>query len=180
MDKDYFDASLGLAFSLKAFERYRKSGLLQAELHHVPGIRGQCTGYLQLIEGKITSCYVEDKNGQRYPLGIDILVRVDAERGPFEWKLTTQPAPPSSTPPTNQPYQKGQLSSVPRIIAPLEPEMGRLTGWTAKQKYMLAMVYEAVDGRKTIEDIQREVPLSPNNTEEALRILVALKVLIVV
>ena len=60
---------------------------MQAELHHVPGIKGQCIGYLQLAKGKVTSCSVE-KNGQRQLIGKDTLIRVDNERGPFEWKLT--------------------------------------------------------------------------------------------
>src|SRR5437016_12664019 len=47
---DWIDASLGLAFSLPLFEQYRKNGLLQAELHHVPGVRGRCKGYLHLVE----------------------------------------------------------------------------------------------------------------------------------
>src|SRR5579884_3469255 len=96
MSKDRLDASAGLAFSLAVFERYRKNGLLQAELHHVPGISGHCQGYLQLVEGKVTSCYIEDKNGQRHPIDRRTLIDLDTKRGPFEWTLQPLPPPPPS------------------------------------------------------------------------------------
>jgi hypothetical protein len=65
----------------------------------------------------------------------------------------------------------------PRVIAPLDVE--RLQGWTTTQKLMLSMVYDAIDGKKTIEDIKKEGPLPPNTIEEALRILLAMKVAVI-
>ncbi|HTK06350.1 MAG TPA: hypothetical protein VL485_04210 [Ktedonobacteraceae bacterium] len=177
MGNDPLDVGVGLEFSLRILERYQKNGLLQAELRHVPGIRGNCRGYLQLVKGKVTSCSIE-KNGQRQLIGKDVLIRVDNERGPFEWKLTPLPEPPSSMPHVEMPMQEIH-SPVPRKTAPLERELERLTGWSSMQKYMLAAVYEAIDGRKSIDEIKKEVPLTPGNTDEALRILLALRVIII-
>jgi hypothetical protein len=179
--KDNIDASIGLAFSLTLFERYRKTGLMQAEIHHVPGIRGRCKGYLHLVEGKVVSCYIEDKEGQRQSIGKDILIKVDKDRGPFEWSLAPLPAPPSETPAATQMSTNPHLAQnapVPRTIATLELE--KLEGWTSKQKLMLSMVYETVDGQRTIDQIKLEAPLPPDVTEEALRILFALKVITIV
>ncbi|QBD80939.1 hypothetical protein EPA93_35220 [Ktedonosporobacter rubrisoli] len=178
MGKDIFDASVGLAFSLALFERYRKNGLLQAELRHVPGIRGRCKGYLQLVEGKVTYCYIEDKDGQRRPMSKETLIRLDNERGPFEWMLVPLPAPPSPTPRMVVTPQAEQNSPTPRIIAPLHLE--RLEGWTNSQKMMLSVVYEAINGQRNIEAIKVQAGLPPNVTEEALRILLALKVISIV
>ncbi len=180
MGKDRFDASAGLAFSLALFERYRKNGLLQAELHHVPNVSGRCQGYLQLVEGKVTSCYVEDKNGQRHQIDKDMFIDVDAKRGPFEWTLQPLPTPPSSMSSVGilSGNRTEQHSPIPKSIAMLE--LDRLTGWSNMQKLMLTAVHEAIDGWRTIEEIKQVVPLPPHVIDEALRTLLALKVIIIV
>lgn len=181
MSKDHFDASLGLAFSLSVFERYRKNGLLQAELYHVPGIRGRCTGYIQLVEGKVTSCYVKTRSGEHHQVALSTLTTVDNEKGPFEWKLISLPAPPSSTPPTSQfnaPPRQEHSAPIPRIVAPLD--ITTLHGWTDQHKLMLTTVYRAIDGQRSIEEIKREMPLRPEVTEEAIRVLLALKVITII
>ncbi|GLV57140.1 hypothetical protein KDH_39780 [Dictyobacter sp. S3.2.2.5] len=176
-NKDYIDASLGLAFSLGVFERYRRNGLLQAnDLRHVPGIRGRCTGYLQLVEGKVTACYVQEQNGKRHPITIDVLIRLDGERGPFQWVLHPLPAPPTSHPDKDAPSEQEQKPPIPRQIARLNVD--NLIGWTTIQKLMLQSVYEQIDGRRDITDIKKAVPLSSNVVDEALRILFSLKVII--
>jgi hypothetical protein len=177
LGNDPLDLGMGLAFSLSILERYQKNGLLQAELHHVPGIKGRCMGYIQLVKGKVASCSIE-KNGQHQLIGKDILIRVDNERGPFEWKLTALPEPPSPTPRMEMPMQD-MYSPVPRKTASLERELERLTGWTSAQKHMLSTVYGAIDGRRSIDEIKKAVPLAPGGTDEALRILLALRVIII-
>lgn len=177
MDKDRIDASLGLAFSLALFEQYQKSGLLQAELQRVPGFRGRCKGCLQLVEGKVVTCYLEDMQGRRHTASKELLTRLDSEKGPFEWTLTPLPPLPPSlpvTPPVKSPRPKSN-SPIPGRIAILDLE--KLEGWTYKQKTMLSLVFDAVDGRHTVEEIKANVPLPPAIVEEALRILVVLKVI---
>jgi hypothetical protein len=180
MGKDSFDASVGLAFSLAVFERYRKNGLLQATLHHVPHISGRCQGYVQLVEGKVTFCYIEDKRGQRHPIDKQTLIDVDTKHGPFEWLLQPLPVPPSSMPPVDVPVDNRteQYVSIPKSIALLE--LDQLMGWSSTQKLMLAAVYEAIDGWRTIEEIKQMVPLPPYIIDEALRTLLALKVITIV
>jgi hypothetical protein len=181
VDNRNIDASVGLAFSLPLFERYRQNGVLQAEVHHVPGVRGRCMGFVHLVEGKVVSCYLEEKDGQRRPITKELLTRVDSERGPFEWKLKPLPSPPSlASSPSSQKVaseHRTQSAPVPRIVAPLD--MVRLEGWSDQHKLMLSMVYEEIDGMRNIEEIKQRVPLTPNITEEALRILLALKSIVV-
>jgi hypothetical protein len=175
---DWIDASLGLAFSLPLFEQYRKNGLLQAELHHVPGVRGHCKGYLHLVEGKVVSCYLDDRQGQRHQVNVAMLIQLDNERGPFEWVLTSLPPPPMpSSRDLPLPDATGPVPSspVPRKLASLDLE--KLEGWTYRQKMMLSIVFDAIDGQRSIEDVKNDVPLPPNVVEEALRVLMALKVI---
>jgi hypothetical protein len=174
---DWIDASLGLAFSLPLFEQYRKNGLLQAELHHVPGVRGRCKGYLHLVEGKVVSCYLDDRQGQRHQVNAAMLIQLDNERGPFEWVLTSLlPPPMPSSRDFPLPGSTGTASSspVPRKLAALDLE--KLDGWSTRQKMMLSLVFDAIDGQRSIEDMKNDVPLPPHVVEEALRILMALKV----
>lgn len=176
-NKDHIDASLGLAFSLGLFEQYRRNGLLQANnLHHIPGIRGHGTGYLQLVEGKVTACYVE-QNGERHPISKEVLIRLDEERGPFHWQLHPLPAPPTPRSDKDFPAQE-QQPPIPRRTAELYVD--RLVGWSSTHKLMLQVVYDQIDGRKDLNTIKKTVPLPSNVVEEALRILIALRVIIIV
>ena len=178
MDKDHIDASLGLAFSLRVFEQYRRNGLVQADgLHHVSGIRGRCTGVIQLVEGKVTACYVE-QNGTRYPKTKEELIQLDEARGPFPWKLQPLPAPPIQRSDDFLSAQSEPKPPVPRRIAELI--LDRLVGWTSTQKLMLSVVYDAIDGTRDIEAIKKVVPLPSATTEEALRVLIALRVIIMI
>jgi len=174
---DWIDASLGLAFSLPLFEQYRKNGLLQAELHHVPGVRGRCKGYLHLVEGKVVSCYLDDRQGQRHQVNLSMFIQLDKERGPFEWVLTSLPAPPVSfsrhfPPPSST--SPALSSPVPRKLATLD--LDKLENWTHRQKLTLSIVFDVIDGQRSIEDIKNDVPLPPDIVEEALRLLMAMKV----
>lgn len=177
MGKEHIDASLGLAFSLALFEKYRKNGLLHTEVHHVPGIRGRCKGFLHLVEGKVVACYIEDREGRRHASSTDILIKVDSEHGPFEWMLSPHPAPPSPNPRAAIPPRPMPNSPVPRVIAQLN--LDGLEGWTSKQKLMLSIVYDLVDGTTNIEEIKSNSPLAPAVTEEALRVLLAMKVIVI-
>lgn len=171
MGQDLFDASVGLAFSLVAFEKYRKNGVLSAELHNVPGIRGRCKGYLHLVEGKVVSCYIEDKKGQHYPIQTSLLVQVDNERGPFVWALSSPPPQPQQAPP----LQRESHPFVPRIVALLD--LDKMRGWPSTHKQILFQVYQMIDGQRSVEDIQRMLPFPPYVVEEAFHILSTLNVI---
>jgi hypothetical protein len=181
VEKERIDASIGLAPSLALFERYHKNGLLQAELHHVPGIRGRCNGYLHLVGGKVITCYIEDKVGRRFPIGKDTLCRLDDERGPFEWSLYPLPTPPMpGTALRPEPFLDSNAQAhkpIPKRVAPFG--IGKLDGWTMKQRLMLTMVFETIDGQRTIEEIKANVPLLYEVTEEAIRVLLALKLIVI-
>lgn len=177
MGKENIDASLGLAFSLALFERYRKNGLLYAELQHVPGIRGRCKGFLHLIEGNVVTCYIEDKHDQRHSISKNFLVRVDKEHGPFEWTLASGPAPLSTHPQATIALRATQHAPVPKTIAPLDFE--KLESWTAKQKLMLSSVYDLIDGVLNIDDIKSNSILPAEVTEEALRLLLSMKLIVI-
>lgn len=183
MRNDGIDASLGLAFSLELFKRYRQSGILQAEIPRMPGIRGRCTAFLYLVNGEVTSVYLEDKQQQRYTSDKEVLCRLDKEKGPFEWTLLPQPQPV-----TPEPFQvSGQMSfaggfappappsPIPRIVAVLTPD--RLSTWNSQQKEALFKVLININGVRTIEEVKGMVPFPPDLVDELLRILLELNVI---
>jgi hypothetical protein len=183
VSKDRIDASVGLSFSLKLLQRYRSNGVLQAKLHHVPGIRGQCMAYIYLSQGTVVTCYAEDLHGQRQQMAIDIFIRVDNERGPFEWTFQTQnaaqanPSPASEAQSTNSAPARAELSDslTPVVVAPLPWD--RLGNWTLEQKQMLYNVWRAVDGRHTVQEIKASVGLPPQVVEELLKILLSFHII---
>jgi hypothetical protein len=177
-DKE-FDASVGLTFSLKAFEMYRKSGTLSAEIRSVPGVRGRCQAYLELIQGKVVACYLIDRQGERQQTPKERLMQLDEEKGPFNWVFRENAVPGSTTP---LPALSGRLSSGPlpssspvlqRLVSHLD--IRQLQAWPPQQQHYLNMIFLQVDGRRSIEEIKGEVPLSPQMVEEGLRILFQLR-----
>jgi hypothetical protein len=177
MGKELFDASIGLAFSLAAFEKYQKSGLLQAELHHVPGIDGRCKGCLHIAKGKVVSCSIEDKSGQSHPMQLHALIRLDNERGPFNWTLTDAPTliEQAVVPPQHVPKAPTPTLPIPKIVALLN--LDQLHGWVPGHKQILFQVYRAINGQRNITEIKQVLPLPPYITEEALHVLSTLNII---
>lgn len=202
MSKDGIDASLGLAFSLELFKQYRKSGLLRSELRQIPGFRGPGTACLELVEGSITASYIEDKQGQRTTISSSALIQLDKEKGPFKWRLSSpssQPAQMSSatpsvqwssaTPPISTPQSQSFASgfmlamitdaAIPVIVAPLNREW--LRDLTLQQRQMLQLVWNAIDGQRTVGQIkaltQSSIPVSV--VDAALRFLIEWKVVVI-
>jgi hypothetical protein len=200
VSKDSIDASLGLGFSVELFLRYKKSGTLQAEIRRFPGVKGRGIAYLLLVEGVVTSCFVDDRNGQRMPVSKDVLIRFDKDKGPFEWrfypsdspKATQTPAASMQTPPEIQavyprssqgpaprtdPLLSPLLSdvAVPRIVAPLDWKLFR--SWTARQQQMLAMVWQLIDGQRSVREIKAATAssLPAPIVEEALVVFLKLR-----
>jgi len=196
VDKDGIDASLGLAFSLELFKRYRRSGKMQAELHRFPGTKGRSTAFLSLAEGAVASCYIEDSKGQRFPVAKDVLIRFDNEKGPFEWWFHASAPTPSHTPPPPMPppvppgYAQVQVPrpimplllsdfAVPKVIGSLDWK--QLSMWSVRQQQILWTIWQLIDDKRTVRDIKAAVASSMLDSvvDEALHVLFELRVIIV-
>lgn len=187
MSYDDIDASLGLTFSLELFKRYRKNGILQAEISRFPGIRGSCRAFLHLVDGEIVSIYLEDKQKQHYSSDKETLCRLDREKGPFEWILvptlgavepplpSTPPQPPSQLSFSQPSSYTTSRSPIPKIIAVFPHE--RLSAWNPQQKDALYAVLMLINGERTIEDIKNTAHLPFDLVDELLHILLELNVI---
>ena len=193
MDKDYMDASIGLQFSLELLKRYRESGLLQAQISGLPGISGKGNVEITILQGDVTSCLARDQQGRPFRVDLEVLLRLEKVRGPFGWNLFpfTQgeqrvPVPQhlSHSLPRQEPgllgentLQTGQLSSylIPCITAKLR--FKQVAAWTPNQKHALLTIYSLVDGKRTVEDIKRDVSFSSQYVEKGLRVLAGINVI---
>lgn len=179
---ELFDASVGLAFSLKVFETYRKSGMLSAEIRSLPGIRGKCIASLELIQGKVVSCYLIDKAGERHPGDLQLLVQLDAEKGPFGWAFRSSPEPPSNPPISSMsahqaPAQTKAQSPVPKPVTRyLDPK--QLQQWTPQQQMCIYTVFSLVNGQNSIDEIKKRTSLPPTVVDETIRILLFLRAIV--
>jgi hypothetical protein len=189
MDKDSIDASVGLRFSLELLKKYQESGLLQAVVSRLPGVSGKCEVSITIMQGTVTSCLAKDQKGHIYTVDINVLLKIDKDRGPFEWNLLPLaeqthssseelplpiPRPEQSRQHRNYTY-KPFNSPTPYIIANLN--LNLLTSWTPEQRQALFKLYSLVDGHKTIDDIKQAVSLSSELVEEGLRVLVSMNVI---
>lgn len=175
-----FDASIGLAFSLKAFELYRKSGTFSAEVRSVPGIRGHCQAYLELVQGKVIACYFVDRKGERHSSRTEVLLRLDEERGPFNWsfRANTEQMSPALSP-------EAELHTSPRpalpspVFRPLVPYLDgqQLQWWTPQQQQYLSTIFSMIDGQRTLDAIKARIMLPPNIVDEGIQVLLQLKVI---
>ncbi|MBO0778900.1 MAG: hypothetical protein J2P37_08755 [Ktedonobacteraceae bacterium] len=181
------DASVGLAFSLKLFQRYRRTGILQAQVRHIPGIQGMCTAYVHLIDGAVTACYVENNRGERFQSSPSMLIRIDSEKGPFEWtfQVRTPPSPVTSTslpgsavqsPANIPPLPPLSDTLIPTVVAPLRWE--QFSNWSFAQKQMLQSIWKMLDGKHTIQEIKASLPLPPQTINDVLHILLSSRLII--
>lgn len=180
------DASVGLTFSLQLFQRYQRSGILQATIRHVPGIQGACTAYVHLIAGSVTSCYLKNKGGQHLPFSLEELCRIDHERGPFEWIFQQSQHPTSSSPvlapPSAQPLTKfsslpPELDAlIPKVVAPLRWD--QFNHWTPEQKLLLQNMWKNIDGKRTVQDVRASLPYPPDRVNDVLQILLTLRIIV--
>jgi hypothetical protein len=197
VNDESIDASIGLMLSLPLFERYRKSGVLQATLRRLPGVRGPAIVQVRLVEGKVVACEIDDSLGQHHTTTLAFLVRHDQEKGPFDWKLIPYSTPSSqaqgkpslrTSPPLpteeNSGIQTGSQPRIaagerdvhiPRIIAQLQIE--QVSSWESHYQLVLYTVYSWIDGRHSIEEIKSNIALPPQVVDEACRILLLLKVI---
>lgn len=180
------DASVGLSFSLQLFQRYRRSGTLQATIRHIPGVQGACIAHIVLTDGAVTACYVKNKQGQNLSFSLDELRRLDHERGPFEWvfqqaqHLTPSSqalAPPSAQPPTRtaSSTQEADLLT-PKVVTPLR--WNQFNHWTPEQKLLLQNVWKNIDGKRTVQDVRASLPYPPEMVDDVLQILLTLRIIV--
>lgn len=185
MDKG-IDASLGLDVALMTLQRLRKSGILKAEVSHIPGVRGRCRCSIEIVGGKITSCTVEDTAGSRYSVGVDVVIATNQKRGPFTWSYHPQtssqalPSPTSiiqASPSVRNPYQYQQPDEVITrytIPVPLKKavDASLLSHLSANEKVMLGWIISLVDGQRTVEAITILLPrLSFEDVKQGLLFL---------
>ncbi len=188
MDNNEIDASLGLAFSLELFKRYKRSGVFYAEVWRIPNLQGKAIAFLYLINGVTTSSYIEDLNGKRYPVSENDLIQIDRDKGPFAWSLKVafdQPFLPqtqqvSEIRPDSQKAEPvaSRLAdtTVPVIIAPIGQE--QFSSWTAQQQQVLYTIWHAIDGKRSVKDIKAitSATIPAMAVEEALLVLLKLKI----
>lgn len=171
---EQFDASVGLTFSLRAFERYRTNGILMAEIRAVPGIRGSCQAFLELTEGKVVACYLIDSTGKRHPIMKDLLIKLEQAKGSFSWTFYEVPAAlfqeQAGTP---------SVSQVPRFPVPVclkdRLDARHIRQWTPEQQRYLHMVFSAINGKRGINEIKEQLSLPSTLVDEAIRILLSLE-----
>jgi hypothetical protein len=171
---EQFDASIGLSVSLRAFEIYRKRGTLSAEIRSVPGIRGRCQAYLELTQGKVVSCYLMDRIGDRHRVTKEWLVQLDEEKGPFGWVFHAS-ADATFAMPSQEKIPKQSLPSfpVPMCLVP-QLDVRQLQRWTPQQQRCLYMVFSMVDGQRSIDEIKARVSLPTTIVDEVIHILLLL------
>lgn len=181
------DASVGLIFSLQLFQRYRRNGILQANIRHMPGIQGACTAYIHLTAGSVTACYLKNKHGQDFPVSVESLCQVDHDRGPFEWVF--QPQQPAARPQTAGMPSAGPLPNtpsaspdqdalIPRVVAPLRWE--QFNHWTPEQRALLRQVWKYIDGKRTLQEMKANLPYPPHMVYDVIQILLTAGFIILV
>lgn len=171
-----FDASVGLAFSLRAFETYHKSGTLSAEIRSMPGVRGRCTVYLELAQGKIVACYSLDQRGQRRASDPQDLILLDQEKGPFGWVFKANTAPLAASAPEPVQQQPDAImphSPIPHPLVPfLNPAL--IQQWTPQQQGCIQMIFSMANGQTTVDEMKKQISLPPAVVDDVIRILLSL------
>jgi hypothetical protein len=179
---DSIDASIGLDPILQILAQYHKSGVLHTSMPHLPGLHSAGTCSIDLTGGKVVGCFIQSERGEWRSLPLRTLIRFDRDKGPFEWRFFAQQPPPVAQKATTQPLATPQSYvpsryDVPQAVTYFNPDT--LTNFSPAWKRMLRMTYAMVDGRRTVEDIERYVPLPKGAVYEAITALVAMHVVVI-
>lgn len=185
MNKDWeeqFDASIGLTFSLKAFEAYRKSGTLSAEIRSIPGVRGRCQAYLELTLGKVISCQLVDQRGKHHQISKELLMQLDDERGPYGWVFHPAEDATSTTPMPAQPSEP-VVRIIPRLPVPArlvqQLDSGLMQQWTPQQQRYLRIIFSLVNGQRSVDEIKTLVVFPAVVVDEGIYTLILLKAIVI-
>ncbi len=181
---DSIDVSIGLGPTLQLLARYHQSGVLQAKMSHLPILRGRGVGVIEVIGGKMISCFVRNEKGEQYSLPSDILRHFDESRGPFEWRFHMQKPQKSVPTPPVAPKQTTPLfahplagHNIPQAVTNLDVDT--LTSLTPQQKRALRMTYAMINGRRTLADIEAHAPLPTGAVYESIVALISMRVIII-
>lgn len=167
---------LDLAAMVQILHEFRQNGILQTEIRNVRGLKGPLQVQLDLADGEIISCMIQDSHGQILYTNNDALSLL-ADLGPLDWTLTLKQSipqvsitdtylsvPPLHPPPITRPR-------IPRRAIHLN--QAQMNSWPRKHR----MVYVLVDGQKTIENIALMLSLTPDAVEEVLHELQSIHVI---
>ncbi len=181
------DASIGLNKILLILRQYSQTGMLQAEISRLPGIKGSGICSLWIVDGEPVSCFIETKTSEQKSLSPSALARFDKDKGPFDWQFYPQQRQEQKSTTASLPSLNSQRFTshrspptryaIPHVVANLN--VGWLNTWLPQRKRILRMVYFMIDGQRTVEDIERFTGLPPHVVQEALVILIALNIVVV-
>jgi hypothetical protein len=123
-----------------------RSGRLQATLEALPGIKEPCLVSLVLLDGKVSSCFLETHQGMLLAQGERVLTLV-AGLGTLDWLWEPQRRTTTLLPGYPGGSIPGKVSSIPQRRDPLRPDL--LAACSRIQRRVLGLV----DGRRTVQEI---------------------------
>lgn len=189
MDQNGIDASLGLALALELLKERQETGELRGTISMVHFLKEKQYWCVILLEhGRIISCSLFDKQGQRQRTDEVHLIKADENRGPFGWKFYPRAVVESSLPsPVNPALSAPQPTWLPAGISPMrddaipvrleqELQISWLTTWNENEITFLRQIFSLINGQRSVHDIKALMfRSSPEMVEKSLVFLVAMK-----
>jgi len=158
--------SLDLITLLQILSRQRQSGLLQAEMAHLPGSRQPGIARLEIVEGSVYTCTMYLKGGSIYAEGSKAYQMV-SDAGSLEWIWSAYPSP--RTPQQVIPFSPSEnnTSSLSQLVPrqTVQLDAGILNRLPRSHRRVLVLI----DGIRTIGKIASMLALTDDN--ELLTIL---------
>ncbi len=157
--------NLDLATLLQLLQEFRRTGSIYAQLP--PGalaLKERCQAKIELIEGKMISCWITTRNGQ-YSASGDEALQILHRLGTLDWEFQAQIETPQHVSETSPILSTDPSAFIPRRLASVEQTT--LNRLSRKQR----RVFVLVDGERSIAKIVSILfPASPN-TKEVIGVL---------
>ena len=162
-----------------------QSAILRTTVPHgVGGLPGPCRGFVWVQDGKIMTCSVEGSNsvrvhGERAWEHLRSLEAwsVTLERQDQEHSLGQRPLSNAFSPPPPVAWQApSQHDVVFRQQGHLD--MTRLRQLPGRERMVIHMVFTLINGKRRLDDIKKQVALSPETVEKAVAELQRLHVIV--
>jgi len=182
-----FGASHSLALTLTSLKQFQRSGFLRAKISKKESLFKAVFYHceIRVENGQVLSCVLINNLDIRTPIGAHELIKIDEERGPFEWTFYPDPTHSAQA---SQKSSKALVSpgksavavsplddnTVPVRIAELH--LGWLATMIDQDKHVLNQIYLLADGHRTVREIKQylwsQVQMPPSIVEKGLVTLV--------
>ena len=147
--------------------RQRRSGIIQADSVHIPGIRGSVFVSLAIVDGAVQSCHIVQKQ-QKILEGAQAYSALQGIPA-LEWQWQPLASPPAHSPPQVAPERGSVAASRPATRTAQQTSSAQDSSILQQLSRNHRRVLSLCDGTRSLDKIATMLFISPQNLSVYIR-----------